>query len=140
MQLKRLGSTEFIAENTRLIQQIDKENSELNPENSREKRKINALKKDKNTLQTKIDNTDKVLNAIGGQITEEKSEELILKKLYDQISDEMIRYLNAEKRQLIGSIENLWDKYSVSKEMIEAQREDTLNQLNKFLKGLGYIG
>lgn len=140
IQLKRLGSAEFIAENTRLIQQIGKEIGELNPQNTSDKRKINALKKDKNTLQTKIDNTDKVLNTIGGQITEEKSKELILEKLYDQISDEMIRYLNAEKRQLIGSIENLWDKYSVSKEMIETQREDTLNQLNKFLKGLGYIG
>lgn len=139
LQLKRLGSTDFIAENIRLIQQIDKEIGELNPENSSDKRKINALKKDKNTLQSKIDNTDKVLLAIGGQITEEKSKELILKKLYDQISDEMIRYLNAEKRQLIGSIENLWDKYSVSKEMIEIQREDTLEQLNIFLKGLGYL-
>lgn len=139
IQLKRLGSAEFIAENTRLIQQIDKEIGELDPENSSDKRKINALKKDKNTLQSKIDNTDKVLLAIGGQITEEKSKELILKKLYDQISDEMIRYLNVEKRQLIGSIENLWDKYSVSKEMIEIQREDTLEQLNNFLKGLGYL-
>jgi type I restriction enzyme M protein len=139
IQLKRLGSAEFIAENTRLIQQIEKEIGELNPENSSDKRKINALKKDKNTLQSKINNTDKVLLAIGGQITEEKSKELIIKKFYDQISDEMIRYLNAEKRQLIGSIENLWDKYSVSKEIIEIQREDTLNQLNIFLKGLGYI-
>ncbi|KAB3536276.1 type I restriction-modification system subunit M [Alkaliphilus pronyensis] len=139
IQLKRLGSAEFIAENSRLIQQIDKENSVLNPENSSDKRKISALKKDKSTLQSKIDNTDKVLLAIGGQITEEKSKELILKKLYDQISDEMIRYLNAEKRQLIGSIEKLWAKYSVSKEMIENQCEETMNQLNEYLKGLGYI-
>jgi type I restriction enzyme M protein len=140
IQLKRLGSAEFISENTRLIKQIVKEIGELNPENSSDKRKINALNKDQNILQSKIDSTDKVLYDIGGQITEEKSKELILKKLYNQINNEMIRYLNAEKRNIIGLIENLWDKYSLSKEVLEVQREDALNQLNKFLKGLGYIG
>jgi hypothetical protein len=47
---------------------------------------------------------------------------------------------NAEKRQLIAGIENLWDKCAVSSQAMESDRETTLGQLNGFLSGLGYLG
>jgi len=36
-------------------------------------------------------------------------------------------------------MENLWDKYAVSSRQLEAQRSQTLMELNQFLVKLGYI-
>ncbi len=55
------------------------------------------------------------------------------------MSSELNRYLNAEKRGLIAVVENLWDKYAVSSRELESERGETLNTLDGFLKGLGYL-
>lgn len=82
---------------------------------------------------------DDLLSAIGEQLTEEEARRLILKKLYDLASNELNRYLNAEKRRLIALVENLWDKYAVSFRQLESERAETLKTLEGFLKGLGYL-
>ena len=65
---------------------------------------------------------------------------MILKKLYDLANSELHRYLNAEKRTLLRIVENLWDKYSVSSRVLEAERGKTVAALDGFLAGLGYFG
>ena len=40
---------------------------------------------------------------------------------------------------LIAVVENLWDKYAVSSRELEAEREETLAELNEFLSKLGYF-
>lgn len=90
-------------------------------------------------MEAKVKKTDEVLVSIDGKLTEEQAKELILKKLFDLINVELTRYLNTEKRTLTQSIENLWDKYAVSKTEMEAGRIETLNQLDVFLKDLGYL-
>ena len=52
---------------------------------------------------------------------------------------ELNRYLNAEKRGLFAVVENLWDKYAVSSHELEAERAQTLKELDGFLKRLGYM-
>ena len=37
-------------------------------------------------------------------------------------------------------VENLWDKYAVSSQALEAERESALATLNGFLTSLGYLG
>jgi len=54
-------------------------------------------------------------------------------------SNELPRYLNAEKRALIAVVENLWDKYAVSSRELESKRSDTLKTLDGFLNRLGYL-
>jgi type I restriction enzyme M protein len=49
------------------------------------------------------------------------------------------RYLNAEKRQLVIVIENLWDKYVVSSRDLESDRHQSLRILDGFLTQLGYF-
>ena len=71
--------------------------------------------------------------------TEEEARQLILKKLYDLVNSELNRYLNAEKRVLITAVENLWDKYAVSSRQLEGTRGETLETLDGFLRGLGYL-
>ncbi len=73
-------------------------------------------------------------------LTAEQACRLILKKIYDIAFVQMERYLNAEKRQLIAAVENLWDKYAVSSRELEQARAQTLNTLDGFLEGLGYVG
>jgi len=88
--------------------------AQLDSSEKADKRKIAALKKDKAVLEARLAGTEGILDAIGGQMSEEEARRLILKKLYDLIHEELNRYLNAEKRELIRIVENLWDKYAVS--------------------------
>ena len=140
IQLKRLGGDGFKAESLDLIQQIDAQLAKLDAEHKDDKKKINALEKDKAALEMRIARTDALLKAIGGQLTDDQAKHLILKKLYDIASAELERYLNTEKRRLVQSVENLWNKYAVSSRKMEQQREETLGQLNEFLEKLGYLG
>jgi type I restriction enzyme M protein len=64
---------------------------------------------------------------------------LILQKLYDWVSEQLTRYLNGAKRALIALVEKLWDKYAVSSQELEAERSQTLTELNEFLVKLGYL-
>ena len=139
LQLKRLGSDEFKAESRELIAQVEAGLAKLDPTHKEDKKKIAGLTKDKAVLTTRLARTDTLLTAIGGRLTEEEARTLILKKLYDLATGELTRYLNAERRSLIASVENLWDKYAVSSRELEEQRADTLKNLDEFLKALGYL-
>ena len=136
LQLKRLGGDGFKIENQELIQQNEDQLALLNPSNTR---KSNAFKKKIAVIEERIANTDAVLEAIGGQLTDAEAKCLILKKLYDTVSTELERYLNAEMRHLISGVENLWDKYAVSSQKMEQSRLVTVDRLDGFLKGLGYL-
>jgi type I restriction-modification system DNA methylase subunit len=140
IELKRLGGEGFTAESRELIRQVDKQIAELDPAETTDNKKITALRKDKAALEARITRTDALLAEIGGQLTDEDAKRLVLKKLYDIADEELKRYLNAEKRTLIQSVENLWNKYAASSRELEKQREQTLNELNSFLKELGYLG
>lgn len=99
----------------------------------------NARLKDTGILQAKLDSLDALLDEIGGMITTEESQKLILKKHFDIINDQLQRYLNAEKRALVNAFENLFDKYYTSSQAIEQKRETTMAELNDFLTQLNYL-
>lgn len=99
----------------------------------------NARVKDSEILKNKLNNLDALLAEIGGMITTEESQKLILKKHFDIINDQLQRYLNAEKRALVNAFENLFDKYYTSAQAIEQKRESTMAELNDFLTQLNYL-
>lgn len=99
----------------------------------------NARVKDSEILKNKLNNLDALLAEIGGMITTEESQKLILKKHFDIINDQLQRYLNAEKRALVAAYENLFDKYYTSAQTIEQIREETMAELNDFLTQLNYL-
>ena len=99
----------------------------------------NALIKDKGIIQTKLNRLDSLLEEIGGIITTEQAQMLILKKHFDIINNQLQRYLNAEKRTLISAYENLFDKYYTSAQSIEQSRNKTMAELNDFLTQLKYL-
>jgi len=102
LTLKRIGGDEAKAETRELIEQVKALLIGLNPQVKEEKKKITALTKDKTALELRLSRIDEVLSAIGGQMSEEEAKRLILKKLYDLANHELQRYLNAEKRALVG--------------------------------------
>ena len=99
----------------------------------------NARLKDTAILQAKMDSLDALLKEIGGQITNEESKKLILKKHFDIINDQLQRYLNTERRALVAAFENLFDKYYTSAQAIENKRTETMAELNDFLTELNYL-
>lgn len=99
----------------------------------------NARVKDSEILKNKLNSLDALLAEIGGMITTEESQKLILKKHFDIINDQLQRYLNAEKRALVNAFENLFDKYYTSARAIEQKRETTMAELNDFLTQLNYM-
>lgn len=95
--------------------------------------------KDKDILETKLKSLDKLLVDIGGIISIEEAQQLILKKHFDIINNQLQRYLNAEKRVLVAAYENLYDKYFISAQSIETKRDETMAELNDFLTQLNYF-
>jgi len=71
-------------------------------------------------------------------LAEEETKKLLLEKFYELISVQLENYLNTEKRELIKIFENLWDKYTVSLENINKQRDEEVKKLDEFLRGLRY--
>ncbi len=139
LQLKRLGDADFKAENQQLLQQVGTKIAELDPAKKEDKKKLNALQKDHAALEARLAKTDALFAQIGGKLTDEEAKTLILKKLHDLATHELNRYLNAAKRQLIQSVETLWDKYAVSSRALEIERTETRMALDGFLTGLGYL-
>jgi type I restriction enzyme M protein len=139
LQLKRVGGEEFKAESQQLLAQAEAQLAALDANKKEDKRKITALQKDKAVLQARMAETDALLGSIGGQLTQAEAKALILKKLYDLANQELNGYLNAEKRLLVHAVENLWDKYAISSRELETARAGTLNALDGYLSGLGYL-
>ena len=139
LQLKRLGGEGFKIENQELIQQIENQLSLLDPNNKADKRKINALNRDKALLEERIVNARAALETIGGRLTGDEAKDFILKKLYDIVNTELERYLNSEMRSLISGIENLWSKYALSSQALKEEQEATLKTLDGFMSDLGYL-
>lgn len=139
LQLKRLGDSDFKTENEALLKQVNLKLDGLDATKKEDKKEFNALKKDRTALEGRLAKTDALFAQVGGKLTEEEAQVLILKKLHDIASHELNRYLNAAKRNLIQSVETLWDKYAVSSRALETERTETLEELDGFLTGLGYL-
>jgi type I restriction enzyme M protein len=90
-------------------------------------------------IQQRMAGLEAFLASIGGMITDEEAKTLILQKHNNLVQQELLKYLNAEKRKLIAGIEKLWDKYAVSAQQLEKERTETLNELNEFLTELNYL-
>lgn len=137
--LKRQGADDVKAESQQLIATIKGQLANLSETKKDEKKQITALRKDQTALTARVQRADALLIDIGGQLTDDQAKTLILKKLHDLATAELHRYLNAEKRQLVAALENLWNKYAVSSKALEDDRSKTLKTLDAFMAGLGYL-
>ena len=124
-----------------LIDKIDKKNKQLSKiKNTLKKMKEELegiIKKDNITKEEKKIKKGKV-DFKRDSLAEEETKKLLLEKFYELISKQLEKYLNTEKRELIKIFENLWDKYTISLESLNKQRDEEVKKLDEFLKGLNY--
>jgi len=78
------------------------------------------------------------LEAARAALTDEDCQRLVLAIFKDGLTAELERYVTAHRQQVIVTIENWWDKYRVTLQDIESERDVARQQLNEFLSGLGY--
>mgnify|MGYP002552766496 FL=1 len=103
------------------------------------KKKFTKLQKEVVKIQQVLSGYDATMQSIGGQITEEETRTLILQKHYNIIADQLNRYTEQEKREVIAACEHLFDKYATSAQQIAADRNKVMNELNDILKKLKYV-
>ena len=124
-----------------LIDKIDKKNKEV----SKAKKVLKNMKEELEGITKKDQKTKEEIKIKKGKVDfkrdsldEEEIKKLLLEKFYELISKQLNKYLNAEERELIEIFENLWDKYTVPLESLNAERDEEVKKLDEFLKGLGY--
>jgi type I restriction enzyme M protein len=156
VEFKLFGSTDKVEERTILLTSAETElaavggsppatggrrakgEPKLTEDEKAELKKRKALAEDVTTLKATIARYYALVKEIGGVITTEEAQELILQKHHDLVADSLKRYIQAEERALFSIFENLFDKYSTSSQEMEDARQATLDQLQGFLNQLGY--
>lgn len=113
------------------------------PDTKKEKivynKELKNLKSDNEKIKADLEGLDEFLVSIGGVITSDECQILILQKHNNLVQQELMKYLNVEKRKLVTVIEKLWDKYANSSQNLEVERTSLLKDLNLFLTELKYL-
>lgn len=148
LELKRFGSEKRVTETMKLLKaamdqlaaaQAGDSVAVASGRGRKPKSPQAALQKDIETLTARAALLERVVASIGGTITDDEAKELILEKHHDLVAEQLERYLNTEKREVIRVFENLWGKYAVAASALEQEREATMSELQSFLTKLGYL-
>ncbi|QIR40291.1 restriction endonuclease subunit S [Tolypothrix sp. PCC 7910] len=99
---------------------------------------VTQLKEEKAKLKTLKNELVQRLEAARAALTDEDCRDLVLAIFKDGLIAELERYVTAHRQQVIAAVENWWDKYQVTLQDIEAERDAVAKKLNEFLQGLGY--
>ncbi|MDP3066282.1 MAG: N-6 DNA methylase, partial [Methanobacteriaceae archaeon] len=103
---------------------------------------INELKTQKKPPAAKINKInsriiDKLENLLEN-ISDKKSQKLVLMKMQDSGQDILNSYLTRQKQIIISYFDNLWDKYGVALKTLEKERDEFTQELNEYLGELSY--
>jgi len=105
---------------------------------SRIEKKEKELKKFKKTLKDAEKGLEVKTRQRRQSLNEREAKELLLEKFYELIEEQLNKYLNAEKNDLVKIFEKLWDKYKVSLRELTRERDEDVNKLDEFLAKLRY--
>ncbi len=101
-----------------------------------------ALEDEAKALKAAIRSTDKkqeeLVEAARAKISRDEARQVIVERLGRLLLESYRAYLRADQRACIAAIENLWNKYAVTAQEIEAERDAASKQLREFLVELGY--
>ena len=81
---------------------------------------------------------DELVESARQKISNDEARTVIIERLRQVLLDTYRSYLRADQRTCIKAIENLWSKYAVTAQTIEAERDAASEQLKAFLVELGY--
>jgi len=105
---------------------------------SRIEKKEKELKKCRKELKDKEKELENKIRSKREALSEEDAKDLLLEKFYELIDEQLNKYLNTEKNELIKIFEKLWDKYKVSLRELTQERDEEVKKLDEFLKKLRY--
>lgn len=124
-----------------LVFKVDNKNKEL----SKVKKILKRIKEELEGITKKDQKTKEERKIKKGKVdlrreslTEEEAKRLLFEKFYKEIRQQLEKYLNAEKRELVEIFEKLWDKYRVPLVRLKEERDEEVQKLDEFLKRLGY--
>jgi len=98
----------------------------------------NELKECKKVIKQIKDRKQQLVDQARLLIPPEEAKALILDRWNRTLHQTINGYLQTHSRQLLQSIENLWDKYTTTLSSILNEREKETQLLNSFLMELGY--
>ncbi|MCF7791800.1 MAG: type I restriction-modification system subunit M [Victivallales bacterium] len=125
-------------EQSSLLEPIEQTVNEVEKKLSTHNAYEQKLKTARKTIKEIKDRKEELVDKAREKITPSEAEELILKRWKLQLHNTVENYLNEYKREFLHKIENLWDKYTVTLNGVLEDREQEAEQLNIFLKELGY--
>lgn len=105
------------------------------------KEEIKNLEKNLSTIRKELKLAkERFFNDLQKSVASKTGEELalVLTLSKQDLEKELDRYIAEYRRDVIATLENFWDKYSVSLSQLETERADATNRLDSFLKRLGY--
>ena len=100
------------------------------------KKELTAVKKQ---LKIKKESFAAHINAAVDGLTPEAAAELLLTILHNDMRAIVERYIAAQRKAIVATFENWWDKYRVTLTEIEGKRDAAAQALQGFLKGLRYV-
>jgi type I restriction enzyme M protein len=133
-----LLNADKIAELEATVEPMEAEIAEIEKQLEPYKEIKKQLAQAKGILRTLKNELVKRLEAARAALTDEDCQRLVLAIFKDGLTAELERYVTAHRQQVIVAVENWWDKYRVTLQHIEAQRDAATKRLSEFLSGLGY--
>ena len=82
----------------------------------------------------------KRLRGAKADLGDDDAQELVLDLLRADLEREVERYVTAHRQEVVAAVETWWDKYRVTLQNIEGERDQAKAQLDGFLEELGYVG
>ena len=112
-------------------------------ENQVDEAQLKAWKKElatvKKQLKAKKESFTAHINAAVDGLAPEAAAELLLSILHNDMQAIVERYMATQRKQIVATFENWWDKYRVTLTEIEDKRDAAVKALQGFLKGLRYV-
>jgi len=105
---------------------------------SRVEKKEKELKKLRNELKATEKKLEEKTKQKKDSLSEEEAKELLLEKFHNLIDEQLNKYLNAEKKEIVKIFENLWDKYKISLKELTQEKDMEVKKLDEFLTKLWY--
>jgi len=99
------------------------------------KKDLTAVKKQQKALQQEFITK---LGKTRAELTADEEQELVLRLTKNNLATHLGGYVTAHRQQIIAALEEWWDKYAVSLQEIERERDSATAKLAGFLKELGY--
>lgn len=97
-----------------------------------------ALRKSRKILKDLSKALLQVLKKKRAELSADDCRELVLELTRQDLEQVLLRYVEEHRQEVRAAVENLWNKYGVSLQAIQDERDAAKEKLDGFLKVLGY--